>query len=265
MKSITRKTLLYKSKVNYGDYAINHVRGCSHGCTYCYEMKDKVQKNIIKSYKSWTEPKIVENALELLEKELTKLKDKIEFVNLCFSTDPFMFRQKVVEKITLEIISMLNRNGIKAVTLTKGIYPKALADKIYSPKNEYGITLVSLDPEFQKKFEPGAAPLNERLASLRYLHERGLKTWVSIEPYPTPNIVNQDFLKLLENIRFVDKIIFGSWNYNQSVSSYPDKRKFYLACVKTLVKFCEKNGIEFHVKNKGQEFDRFRNAEIFKN
>ena len=29
-KSLTRKSLLYKTGVEYGDYTINHVQGCSH-------------------------------------------------------------------------------------------------------------------------------------------------------------------------------------------------------------------------------------------
>ena len=34
---ICRKTLLYKTGVEYGDYTINHIQGCSHGCLYpCY-------------------------------------------------------------------------------------------------------------------------------------------------------------------------------------------------------------------------------------
>ena len=34
---ISRSSLLYKSKVEYADFCINHVEGCSHGCTFpCY-------------------------------------------------------------------------------------------------------------------------------------------------------------------------------------------------------------------------------------
>jgi DNA repair photolyase len=35
-----------------------------------------------------------------------------------------------------------------------------------------------------------AATLKDRLEALRRIHEAGSKTWVSIEPYPTPNIYN---------------------------------------------------------------------------
>ena len=30
MKTIERKTMLYKTGVEYGDYTINHVQGCAH-------------------------------------------------------------------------------------------------------------------------------------------------------------------------------------------------------------------------------------------
>ena len=37
MQTIERKTLLYHSGVEYSDFCLNHVEGCSHGCKYpCY-------------------------------------------------------------------------------------------------------------------------------------------------------------------------------------------------------------------------------------
>ena len=32
MDSIIKKSLLYKSGVEYADFSINHIVGCSHGC-----------------------------------------------------------------------------------------------------------------------------------------------------------------------------------------------------------------------------------------
>ena len=31
---IKRKSMLYVTGVEYGDYTMNHVLGCSHGCIY---------------------------------------------------------------------------------------------------------------------------------------------------------------------------------------------------------------------------------------
>ena len=42
MKSMTRKTMLYKTGVEYGDYTMNHAFGCAHGCKYpCYAFLQK--------------------------------------------------------------------------------------------------------------------------------------------------------------------------------------------------------------------------------
>ena len=34
LKFMERKSMLYKTGVEYGDYTMNHVQGCSHGCKY---------------------------------------------------------------------------------------------------------------------------------------------------------------------------------------------------------------------------------------
>jgi DNA repair photolyase len=250
MEKIYRKSLLYKSGVEYADYCINHAEGCSHGCKYpCYAMMMKKRCGIIKTYKDWTKPKIVANALDLLDKEIPRLRNKIQVVHLCFATDPFMYKQKEVKKLTLKIIEKLNKNGIRCTVLTKGVLPRELTNsKKYSLKNEYGITLVSLDEKFRKGFEPGAAPFLARIKSLKYLHDSGLKTWVSMEPYPTPNLVNQDLNYILNNIEFVNKIIFGKLNYNVKVSEFKDKTNFYQECADIVVDFCNQRKISYHIK-----------------
>jgi len=125
--------------------------------------------------------------------------------------------------------------------------PVALAD--LSKKNEFGITLVSLNESFRKKWEPYSASYKERISSLKKLHEKGIKTWVSIEPYPTPNIIDQDFNEILEKLAFVDKIIFGRLNYNALVSAYKGKTEYYNELAQKVIDFCSKNSIEYHIKD----------------
>src|SRR4030043_1647087 len=142
MKEIIRKSLLYKSNVEYADYSLNHVEGCSHGCTYpCYAMMLKKRCGVIKNYKEWIEPKLVGNALGLLDVEIPRYKKDINYVYLSFSTDPFMYKQKEVVDLSLKIIERLNKDQIKSVCIRKGIYPKKLAkQEIYGINNEYGST-----------------------------------------------------------------------------------------------------------------------------
>ena len=250
MQKIKRKTLLYKSGVEYADYGLNHAEGCSHGCTYpCYAMMMKKRCGIINSYKEWRTPKIVENALELLEKEIPKYKHDINYVYMCFATDPFMYKQKEIIGLSLKVIKRLNQDKIKVVSISKGIYPKELIKKeIYGSENEYGSTVVSLSEIFRKKHEPFAAPVRERIKSLKFLHDNGLKTWVSMEPYPTPNFVKQDIEEILKEISFVDKIVFGKWNYNGLTSYFKDNKKFYNELAYKVIKFCRENDIECHIK-----------------
>jgi DNA repair photolyase len=96
-----------------------------------------------------------------------------------------------------------------------------------SKENEYGITLVSLDENYRSCMEPGAAAYADRLAALRNLHDAGCRTWISIEPYPTPNLMEQDIALLLEAVSFADKIIFGRTNYSKEVTAYHKHNAFY--------------------------------------
>lgn len=247
-KIIQRKTLIYKTEVEYGDYTMNHVLGCSHGCLYpCYAFLQKKRFGDIKTYEDWCEPALVENTLDLLDEELPKFKNKIQMLHLCFTTDPFMFQYKEVQDMSLAAIKKINAAGVKCSVLTKGILPLELAK--FSKENEYGITLISTNEAFRKRMEPGSAPWKKRLASLRALHDAGCKTWVSIEPFPTPNIVRQDLLVLLEEVSFVDRIIFGRMNYNPEVTAYKDYKAFFNKCAALVIEFCTNRGISYHIKD----------------
>lgn len=244
---MNRKTLIYKTGVEYGDYTLNHIQGCSHGCKYpCYAYMMAKRFGKVKSYEEWTQPCIIDNTLQLLEKEIPKFKDKIDILHLCFTTDPFMYKYPEISELSMRILKKANDNGIKCSVLTKGILPIELAELL--TKNEYGITVVSLNENFKKKYEPGAAPIKERIQALKKLHDKGCYTWVSIEPYPTPNIIEQNLENILNEISFVDKIIFGRLHYNKIVSEYKDYKKFYNICAKKVIEFCKKQKIEYYIK-----------------
>ncbi len=249
MKTITRKTMLYQTGVEYGDYTMNHAQGCAHGCKFpCYAFLMKKRFGQIKDYEEWIEPYLVSNTLELLDREIPRLRDKIQSVQLCFTTDPFMNGYPEVSAMSIAAIRRLNNAGIRCTTLTKGILPMELAQ--LSPENEHGITLISLDERYRKKMEPGASPYADRLAALRALHDAGCRTWVSIEPYPTPNLIEQDLQNILDAVNFVDKIIFGRTNYCKEVNAYKQHKAFYNKLAVQVTEFCEQNGIQYHIKEK---------------
>lgn len=246
-KTIERKSMLYKTKVEYGDYTMNHVQGCSHGCKYpCYAMMMAKRFGRVDSYEAWCKPVLVANTMDLLEREIPKLKNKIEHVQLSFTTDSFMYGYEDICSLSIEAIKRLNQDGIPCVVLSKGELPLELAQ--LSMDNIYGITLVSLDEEYREHYEPGAAPLQKRIEALRALHDAGCKTWVSMEPYPTPNIIDQDITTILEAVSFADRIIFGRMNYSKAVSSYPFAKGWYNDRADDVVSFCRDRSIEHYIK-----------------
>jgi len=244
---IERKSMLYKTGVEYGDYTMNHVLGCAHGCKYpCYAFLMARRFGKIDSYEHWIEPYLVSNTLEILDREIPRLKSKIESVHLCFTTDPFMYEYDEIKEMSLKVIEKLNTSGIKCTVLTKGLLPIELAG--YSNENEYGITIISLDENYRCKVEPGAASYQDRLASLRALHDKGMRTWVSIEPYPTPNLIEQEIEDILLAVSFTDKIIFGRTNYNKDITAYVKHKAFFNEQANKVISFCKNNGIAYHIK-----------------
>lgn len=90
--------------------------------------------------------------------------------------------------------------------------------------------------------------MEKRLTALRALHNAGCKTWVSIEPFPTPNIVRQDLQVLLEEVSFVDRIIFGRMNYSTEVTAYTQHKQFFNDMAMEVIEFCNARGISYHIK-----------------
>lgn len=247
METIMRKTMLYKTSVEYGDYTMNHVLGCSHGCLYpCYAFLIAKRFGKAANYEEWIKPKLVSNTLEILEREIPHLKAKIKSVQLCFTTDPFMYGYDEVGAMSMAAIKTLNAAGIRCTVLTKGLLPIELAKQ--SHNNEYGITLISLNEDYRRRIEPGAASYSERIAALKALSNLGCKTWVSIEPYPTPNLIQQDLTTVLEAVSFTNRIIFGRTNYSKEISAFKGHRAFYNEQAAVVIQFCNEHGISYHIK-----------------
>ena len=269
IKKIKRNYILYKSGVEYENYACNHVFHCTHNCQYpCYA---RLKMNV--SQYDWANTiYIVENSIQLLNKEIPKYRNDIKQVHLSFLSDPFMYKVDAVKELTLEILNLLKVEGIKYKVLTKGMYPVEDIKKIERRErkkenqvldlfglaevkndekeiiNEYGISLVSLDEKFRRKWEPGASPYYERLGALKEIAKNGIFTYVYMEPLHPDNISLQEFERLLENVSFVKKIYFGSWQYNRN---FKDKTK-YVQYIELARQFCNDKNIQLLIKKEVQ-------------
>lgn len=246
MESVRRKSLLYRSGLGF--WCANHVQGCAHGCRYpCYASMMAKRHGRVRDEGDWRRPRIVENAVELLEAGLDRGRRPIDVVHLCLTTDPFMVGHPEVASLSLALIERLNARRIRASVLTKGLLPPALGASPFDRRNTLGISLVSLDEGFRRRFEPGAAPYRDRIAALEQLHAQGCRTLVHIEPYPTPTIIRQEIEPLLEAVAFVDELYFGGWNYSSLSGPPAESRAFYRAQGLLVRAFCERHGIRAFV------------------
>ena len=158
----------------------------------------------------------------------------------------YYWQSEDIKELSISILKLINSYNIPCTALTKGVLPKELVD--LSKENSYGITLISLNEKYREETEPGAAPYTQRISALKALHDSGCKTWVSVEPYPTPNIIEQDFEEILQAISFTDKIIFGRLNYNKRVTEFKGYKEYFNNLAHRVIEFCEATGKQYHIK-----------------
>lgn len=148
--------------------------------------------------------------LKLLTKDARKYQamGSKEQVMLSFTTDPFNPMDRSLTRPTIEIIK---QHGMAFCTLTKG-GSRALeyADLFRPDQDAFATTLTSLDDQFSLKWERAAALPGDRIATLKNFHERGLFTWVSLEPV----LDVEATLKIIEATHdFIDFYKIGRVNY----------------------------------------------------
>lgn len=213
-------------------YAVNVAYGCHMGCTYCYGPKSTYQ-----SWESWREVRFPkERPLNLVRQQLEKgLRPEGVFIS--FLTEPLLPR---VRESTEDLAQFLIDQDIKVAISSK-------SDICLVAGIRHGMTIVSMDPEFTRKFEGSNPKPMMRVKALHAMHDSGEYTWASLEPLPCPEIWEQNILKLLREVQFVDFLIMGKWNYDGRADTL-EAREYYRGAVGAFRGFCAEHGIRHHVK-----------------
>lgn len=207
--SVAGCSIVYAPRGQAGEYAklaTNPYRGCGHKCAYCYV--PKVLKISREEFDSGANER--SNFLAALQKDLHKYRacGITEQVMLSFTTDPY---HPTDNGLTRDVLLMIQEYGLGICTLTKG-GGRALRDiDLFRPdRDAFASTLTSLEDTFSFKWERGAALPGDRIATLKTFHERGIFTWVSLEP----TIDTESSLAIIEHTHeFVDLYKIGRANY----------------------------------------------------
>jgi len=168
----------------------------------------------------------------------------VEQVMLSFTTDPFHTGDT---SLTSKVIRCLQEHGLAVCTLTKG-GTRALRDiDLFRPdRDAFASTLTTLDDSFSRKWEPNAALPEDRIAALKAFHERGIFTWVSLEP----TLDCESSMTIIESTHgFVDLFKIGRANYLPMTNSTD-----WESYTHRIVALCERLGVRKYVKKDLQPY-----------
>lgn len=206
--------------LEYAPFELNIYHGCPHGCSYCFvpgtkrTSRDEFKQN---------ETQIKKVTLENLEYDLKNWRGERSTVHLCFLCDPYPIGRDTTK--TRKCLELLRKYDHPFQILTKGGLEACRDFDLYEPPvgGSFGVTLTFDNPEDSKKNEPGAALPADRIKSLKIAHEKGITTWVSLEPVIDP----AQTLNLIDlTHEFVDFYGVGKLNHNAELERTIDWLKF---------------------------------------
>jgi len=232
----------------YSPLAMNYVKGCDHGCLYCYV--PKIMKNFDKGY---IHSNVYMKEVNSLEKEIIasakKYRNSDKQVFLSFTTDPYSHFNNET-KFTRRVLQILLEYQIPVSILTKGgnnILQDLDIIKQFGENIQVGGSLTFTNEKDTLKWEKNSSMPAERFETLKILHSEGVKTWASMEPviYPDQSL---DIMEITKD--YVDAYKIGKLNHFPHYENKFDWTKFLNDAVNVM----RKNNKQFYIKKDLLEF-----------
>ena len=218
----------------YGPLAANLIKGCPHGCRYCYV--PAVLHIDREEFHAGCRP--IPDALEKFGADCEALQKagNAEPIHMSFTCDPWpspgvtMRGEQFVVNKAIEDCRRLTKSAIRHAhtygqavnVLTKsgieaGIYELL---SLLQPADTFGVTLTCNEVGDRKFWEPRAETTQQRIEALRLAHDLGIRTRVSFEPVLFP----EQTLAMIRLVRpIADLIQVGKTNLHQGC--IPDLRQ----------------------------------------
>lgn len=223
--------IIYEPKgraYEYGELAANLYRGCGHGCLYCYAPAATFTDRT----RFYQAPAPRKGLLDKLRADARSAQAQAQAgtpILLSFTSDPYQ-PLDVETGLTRDAIAILKGAGWSVSILSKGGARATRDFDLLGPGDQVGASLTFIDPAQSLEWEPGAALPADRLAYLLAAHEKGLRTWASLEPVIDP----AQSLELIDlSAPYVDMYKVGKLNHHP-LSKAIDWRAFALAAVSRL-------------------------------
>jgi len=181
----------------------NFLKGCEHGCKYCYAYNMAKRFKRVKDSEDWKKPELLNTKFK--EKPV-KCKGRIMFPTTHDILPEFIEQTVVYLRRWLEV-----GNDILIVSKPHFDCIKRLCNELEEFKDQivFRFTIGSKHDFILKFWEPNAPTCDERISALVYAFNSGYKTSVSCEPY-----LDSDIVSLVEGVLpFVtDTVWIGKMN-----------------------------------------------------
>lgn len=243
MKTIYKTTGAAKE---YCDYAVDIYTGCSHKCKYCYAAAKAEKNNEI-----FTDVSVRSNIVAETKRYLDNHKDMVgKTVFLGFSSDAFV--TGIDHKATIDMIKMLKAYGCNVMFCTKGKIDAEVVD-LLDNRDSVGITITCGD-DMAAIYESDSIRPSERIVGLKAFYDKGIETWVSIEPVLDAEYIYN--LLMSDNMKFISKVKLGKLNHmNISDLTGNESDNIDWSEYATKVKnICEERNITYILKNALAEY-----------
>jgi len=226
----------------YSPLALNYIKGCDHGCVYCYvpKMMKRFNKDYVHSDVYIKEERTLMKEIRMSAKKYAN-SDKQVF--LSFLTDPYSHFNNET-KLTRRVLEVLLEYNIPVSILSKG--GKNLEQDLdlfmkFGSNIQIGGSLTFTNVTDSLKWEKNSSLPEERFDTLKMMHDNGLRTWASMEPviYPDQSL---EIMELTKD--YVDGYKIGKLNHFKRHEDKFDWTMF----LNDAVSIMRKNNKQFYIK-----------------
>ena len=235
---------MVRSGVDYATDQVTVYRSCPYRCVYCWAWR-------IPLFSS----RISRGRYDPVMEASKYLRRSNRVIVVSFTSDPYP-PIEIGKGLTREVLKVLSRNPENKVLILTKNPGLALRDLDLMLKHRdmwLGTTVTTLNDDVARKIEPNAPLPYMRLEALRTAHERGVRTWLSVEPIIPHITYPEDIVK--ETIGFIDWYVLGAFNYSGRINipghgkvTKGELRVWYLKHIPKTVEILKRSGKQYFIK-----------------
>jgi|WetSurMetagenome_2_1015567.scaffolds.fasta_scaffold91366_3 DNA repair photolyase len=214
----------------YSELAANLYTGCSHACIYCY-----CPSIMRRTLKDWSDsPHARTNILDQFERDAKKATPEMKEKELLLSFMSDCYQNSESAFLTRRILLICEKYNFKKVNILTKAGFRAVKDFDILQRNKgwkFGSTIIFRNEELREHWEPGAPSIQSRYEAIKIAKEKGIYTWISIEPV----VDIEEAMKVISDMyNYCDFFKVGKLNHMKEVEDKINWHNFYLLVTEAL-------------------------------